>query len=157
MVEGRLPGQDPSEDDGTALPVPDWARVFHAAPAPFLLLTPDLVIVSANEARLAATATTLADNVGRHLFDLFPLNPDDPAADGIVNLGASLAEARDTGRPVTMAIQKYDIPMPDGTYDERFWAPRNVPITDAEGRVVLLLHRSDDVTDYIKAREEARQ
>ncbi|GAB4080098.1 SpoIIE family protein phosphatase [Modestobacter muralis] len=157
MVEERRSGQDPSADGGTGLPVPDWARIFHAAPAPFLLLTPDLVIVSANEARLTATATTLEDTVGRHLFDAFPLNPDDPAADGIANLGASLALARDTGRPVTMAIQKYDIPMPDGTYEERFWAPRNVPITDDEGRVVLLLHRSDDVTDYITARDEAQQ
>jgi serine phosphatase RsbU (regulator of sigma subunit) len=157
VVEQRLPRTDPSEDGGTGLPVPDWARIFHAAPAPFLLLTPDLVIVSANEARLTATATTLADTVGRHLFEVFPLNPDDPAADGIANLGASLALARDTRRPVTMPIQKYDIPMPDGSYQERFWAPRNVPITDAEGRVVLLLHRSDDVTDYVKARDEARQ
>ena len=157
MVEGRSPGQDPSEDGGTGLPAPDWARIFDAAPAPFLLLTPDLVIVSANQARLDATATTLADTVGRHLFDVFPLNPDDPAADGIANLGASLALARDTGRPVTMAIQKYDIPMPDGSYEERFWAPRNVPVTDDEGRVVLLLHRSDDVTDYVRARDEARQ
>ena len=72
------------------LPVPDWARVFDVAPAPFLLLTPDLVIVHANHARLAATATTLEDTVGRHLFDAFPMRPDDPAADGLRNLRASL-------------------------------------------------------------------
>ncbi|MFQ1001374.1 SpoIIE family protein phosphatase [Modestobacter sp. SSW1-42] len=157
MVEGRRPGQDPSDGGGAALPTPDWARVFDAAPAPFLLLTPDLVIVSANRARLDATATTLDGTVGRHLFDVFPLNPDDPEGDGIANLGASLAQARDSGQPVTMPIQKYDIPMPDGTYEERFWAPRNVPITDADGRVVLLLHRADDVTGYIRDRDEARR
>jgi hypothetical protein len=56
-----------------------------------------------------------------------------------------------------MAIQKYDIPLPDGTWVERFWSPRNVPILDDEGRVVLLLHRSDDITDYVRGREEARQ
>ena len=157
VVVGRRPGQDPSDDGSTGLPVPDYARIFDVAPAPFLLLTPDLVIVSANQARLDATATTLADTVGRHLFDVFPLNPDDPAGDGVANLGASLAQARDTRRPVTMPIQKYDIPMPDGTYEERFWAPRNVPVLDAEGRVVLLLHRSDDVTDYIAARDAAQR
>jgi serine phosphatase RsbU (regulator of sigma subunit) len=139
------------------LPAPDFARVFDVAPAPFLLLTPDLVIVHANRARLEATATTLEATVGRHLFDAFPLNPADPAADGIANLGASLAEARDTRRPVTMAIQRYDIPMPDGTYQERFWSPRNVPVLDDDGEVVLLLHRSDDITDYIRERDEARQ
>ncbi|WP_198588414.1 SpoIIE family protein phosphatase [Geodermatophilus chilensis] len=136
--------------------MPDFARVFDEAPAPFLLLTPDLVIVHANRARLEATATTLEDTVGRHLFDVFPLNPDDPGADGVRNLADSLGRARDTRRPVTMAIQKYDIPLPDGTWVERFWSPYNVPILDDEGRVVLLLHRSDDITDYVRDRDEAR-
>ncbi|WP_222193862.1 SpoIIE family protein phosphatase [Modestobacter italicus] len=137
--------------------MPDFARVFDVAPTPFLLLTPDLVIVHANRARLAATATTLEQNVGRHLFDLFPMNPDDPAADGLVNLAATLAEARDTRRPVVMPIQRYDIRMPDGSYEERFWSPHHVPVLDDAGEVVLLLHRSDDITDYIRARDDARR
>ncbi len=138
------------------LPVPDWARVFDVAPAPFLLLTPDLVIVHANRARLDATATTLEDTVGRHLFDAFPMPPDDPAADGLRNLRASLEQARDTGQPVVMPIQKYDIPLPDGTWAERYWSPVNVPVLDDDGRVVLLLHRSDDITDYVRLGDEAR-
>jgi serine phosphatase RsbU (regulator of sigma subunit) len=138
------------------LPEPDFARIFDETPAPLLLLTPDLVIVRANRARLEATATTLEATVGRGLFEVFPMNPDDPAADGLVNLRDSLALTRDTRRPQTMAIQKYDIPMPDGTYEERFWSPRNVPILDERGEVVLLLHRSDDITHYVQARNEAR-
>ncbi|MGY2067890.1 SpoIIE family protein phosphatase [Blastococcus sp. SYSU DS0619] len=138
------------------LPVPDFRRVFDAAPTPFLLLTPGLVIVHANQARLDATATTLEATVGRHLFDAFPMNPDDPHADGLANLRASLERARDTRQPHTMAIQKYDIRLPDGSYDVRFWSPRNVPILDDGGEVVLLLHRSDDVTDYIRARDGVR-
>ncbi|MGY2085750.1 SpoIIE family protein phosphatase [Blastococcus sp. SYSU DS0539] len=134
------------------LPVPDFRRVFDLAPTPFLLLTPDLVIVHANQARLDATATTLEGTVGRHLFDVFPMNPDDPQGDGLVNLRASLEQARDTRQPHAMAIQKYDIRLPDGSYDVRFWSPRNVPVLDDDGEVVLLLHRADDVTDYIRAR-----
>jgi serine phosphatase RsbU (regulator of sigma subunit) len=157
-------GQQRRDDDGQQqrrapedLPVPDFARVFDEAPAPFLLLTPDLVVVRANRARLEATATTLEDTVGRHLFDVFPLNPGDPGADGVRNLADTLARARDTRRPVTMPIQKYDIPLPDGTWVERFWSPWHVPILDDEGRVVLLLHRSDDITDYVRDRDAARQ
>src|SRR4028118_617285 len=138
------------------LPVPDWARVFDVAPAPFLLLTPDLVIVHANRARLEATATTLEDTVGRHLFDAFPMPPDDPPADGLRNLRATPEEARDTRRPVVMPIQKYDIPLSDGTWAERYWSPVHVPVLDDDGRVVLLLHRSDDITDYVRLRDEAR-
>ncbi|WP_205730029.1 SpoIIE family protein phosphatase [Blastococcus sp. TF02-8] len=138
------------------LPEPDYRRVFDAAPTPFILLTPDFDIVHANEARLRATATTLEDTVGRNLFDVFPMNPDDPAADGLVNLKASLERARDTRRPHTMAIQKYDIAMPDGRFEERFWSPRNVPILHDDGEVALILHRSDDITEYIRDRDDAR-
>ncbi|WP_432522635.1 SpoIIE family protein phosphatase [Kineococcus sp. SYSU DK006] len=139
------------------LPVPDFTEVFDEAPVPLLLLTPDLVIVRANRARLEATATTLEHNVGRGLFELFPINPADPAADGLVNLRASLERVRETGRPHTMAIQKYDIRMPGGGYEERYWSPRNVPILDGRGRVAFLLHRSDDITDYLRDRDAARE
>ena len=138
------------------LPEPDFARIFEETPAALLLLTPDFIIVGANRARLEATATTLEATVGRGLFDVFPMNPDDPDADGLVNLRNSLALTRDTRRPQTMAVQKYDIPMPDGTFEERFWSPRNVPILDGRGEVVLLLHRSDDITDYVHDRRDAQ-
>ncbi|TNM67358.1 GAF domain-containing protein [Streptomyces sp. NP160] len=138
------------------VPQPDFRRVFDETPAPLLLLTPDFTIVHANRARLEATATTLEATVGRNLFEVFSMNPDDPAADGLVNLRDSLTEARETRRPVTMAIQKYDIPLPDGTWAERYWSPRNVPVLDDGGRVVWLLHRSDDITDYVHTREQVR-
>ncbi|WP_432561414.1 SpoIIE family protein phosphatase [Kineococcus sp. SYSU DK003] len=138
------------------LPEPDFQRVFDETPAPLLLLTPDFVIVRANRARLEVTATTLEATVGRGLFEVFPMNPDDPGADGLVNLRRSLSLARETRRPQTMAVQKYDIPMPDGSYEERFWSPRNVPILDEHGEVVLLLHRSDDITEYVRARNAAQ-
>ena len=38
------------------------------------------MIVRANRARLESTATTLEGIVGRGLFEVFPVNPDDPAA-----------------------------------------------------------------------------
>ena len=137
-----------------ARPPVDFAKVFDEAPTPLLLLTPDFVIVHANRARLAATSTTLGQTVGRDLFEVFPMNPQDPSADGLRNLRDSLVLARDSGLPQTMAIQKYDIPLPDGSWDERFWSPRNVPILDDEdGEVVLLLHRSDDITEYVRGRD----
>ncbi|SNS21676.1 Serine phosphatase RsbU, regulator of sigma subunit [Geodermatophilus saharensis] len=138
------------------LPVPDWRRVFDVAPVPLVLLTPDLVVVDANRALLQNAGRTHEDTVGRRLFDVFPVPPDDPAADGPANLRTTLEQARDTGRPVVMQIQKYDIPRPDGTFEERYWSPVHVPVLDDEGRVALLLHRTEDITDYVRLRDEAR-
>ncbi len=134
----------------------DFARVFDEAPEPLLLLTPEFDIVHANRARLQATATTMEGTVGRNLFEVFPMNPQDPAADGLRNLRDSLVLARDTKATQTMAIQKNDITLPDGTWAERYWSPRNVPILDDDGEVVLLLHRADDITEYVRDRDAAR-
>ena len=151
-----MPTQAGPVAPGRELPEVDFRRVFDELPTPLLLLTPDFTIVYANKARLDATTTTLEEQVGRNLFEVFPLNPSDPQADGIVNLRSALQRVVDTGEPQTMAIQKYDIPMPDGTFEERYWSLRNVPITGADGRVVLIVHRSDDITDYVRERDAAR-
>ena len=155
-ARGSVPAQAGPQASRPALPDVDFAQVFDDLPAPLLLLTPDLRIVHANRARLQATATTLEEQVGRDLFEVFPTNPDDPTSDGAANLRESLERVARTGEAHTMPIQKYDIPMPDGTFQERYWSPRNVPVKDADGRVALLLHRSDDITDYVREQDSAR-
>ncbi|MGY1836295.1 ATP-binding protein [Blastococcus sp. SYSU DS0510] len=135
----------------------DYAAVFDALPAPFLVLTPELVIVGMNRARERVTGTQRADVVGRHLFDAFPDNPENPQASGVRHLRASLERVLSTGEPHTMALQQYDIlDRTTGEFVERYWSPVNVPLLDEHGRVVLLLHRVEDVTDYIRERQLRR-
>ena len=47
------------------------------------------------------------------MFDVFPDNPDDPAANGVRNLRASLERVRETCAPDRMPIQRYDIRRPE--------------------------------------------
>ena len=120
-------------------PSPDYGRVFRLAPARALLLTPDLAVVDANRACLESTATTLEATVARQSLDVLPPDPDDPPADGPAGLRQSLERARDTRRPDTVPLQRYDVRTPDGSYGERFWSYRTVPVLDERGEVVLLL------------------
>jgi serine phosphatase RsbU (regulator of sigma subunit) len=136
------------------LPDPDYRQVFHLTPAPLVLLTPDLTVVDVNRARLESTATTREASVGRSLFDVLPADPEHPHPEGPAGLRQSLERARDTRRPDTVLLQRYDIRMPDGSYVERFWSYRTVPILDASDDVVLLLHRADDITDYVRYRDD---
>ncbi|MGY1833947.1 ATP-binding protein [Blastococcus sp. SYSU DS0510] len=132
----------------------DYTAVFDALPAPFLVLTPELVIVGMNRARERVTGTRRADLVGRHLFEAFPDNPENPRASGVRHLRASLERVLSTGEPHTMAVQPYDIlDQSTGEFVERYWSPVNVPVLDEHGRVVLLLHRVEDVTDFIRERQ----
>jgi serine phosphatase RsbU (regulator of sigma subunit) len=98
------------------------------------------------------------DIVGRALFDAFPSDPEDPAADGTRNLRASIERARDTGVPDTMAVQKYAIEDADtGEFVERYWSPMNIPVLDEHGRTALVLHRTEEVTDYVREQAARRQ
>src|SRR5262245_3562212 len=100
--------------------------------------------------------TKREDIVGRGLFDVFPDNPDDPAATGVSNLKASLQRVLQFKRPDAMAVQKYDIRKPDsegGGFEERFWSPRNSPVFDADGRIAYIVHCVDDVTEFIRLKQ----
>jgi hypothetical protein len=157
MRRGTVPTQVVPAGESGGLPEVDFAQVFDNLPAPLLLVTPDFTIVHANKARVNATGKPLEEQVGRNLFEVFPSNPDDPASDGMEQLRTALELVIRTGEPHTMPIQKYDIPRPDGTFEERYWSPRNVPVKDDAGRVTMVLHRSDDITDYIRERDAVRR
>ena len=96
----------------TDAPQPDFRVLFESAPGCYLVLDPGLVIVAVSDAYLRATLTRRADMLGRHVFEVFPDNPDDPATEGVSNVRASLARVLRKKEPDAMSVQKYDIPLP---------------------------------------------
>ncbi|MFG2666456.1 PP2C family protein-serine/threonine phosphatase [Streptomyces sp. NPDC048387] len=132
----------------------DYRALFTATPSPYLVLSPDLVIVAVNEAYVRATGRTWQDLVGQHVFEAFPDNPGDPDADGVSNLGASLGRVLATGQADTMPVQKYDIPVVSqpGVFEERWWSPVNTPVKGPDGQVTWIIHRVEDVTAFMRSR-----
>jgi hypothetical protein len=128
-----------------AVPDSHVRRAFEATPHPYLLLTPDLTIAGANESYLSATLTCRGEIVGRPVFEALPDNPAWPDADGVRNLGASLARVIDHRRPDRMALQRYDVRRPDGAFEERWWSTLNTPAFDADGRLVLIVHHTQEL------------
>ncbi|WP_141203288.1 ATP-binding protein [Streptomyces griseorubiginosus] len=136
---------------------PDFRRLFDSLLSPLLVLTPDFVIVEANRAYLTATRTDRSI-VGRPVFEVFPDNPEDPTADGVANLRRSLETVVASGRTDTMALQRYDIPTAEeGVFAERYWSPVNAPVLDDEGRVTHVVHRVEDVTEFVHLRRVGRE
>jgi signal transduction histidine kinase len=136
---------------------PDFRALFESAPGCYLVLSPDLTIVAVSHAYLRATLTKREDILDRPLFEVFPDNPDDPAATGVRELKASLFRVIETRAPDTMAVQKYDIRRPDGTFEARHWSPVNSPVLDAQGRLTYIIHRVEDVTEYVQLRQHGAQ
>lgn len=133
----------------------DYRLLFEHLPSPYLLMTADFTIVTINRAYARATMIDPARAAGKPMFAVFPDNPDDPDADGVGNLRRSLETVVETGHADAMALQRYDIREPDGRFVVRYWSPVNSPILDDAGRVVLIVHRVQDVTELVALREGA--
>lgn len=80
------------------------------------------------------------------LAEVFLDNPDDPAADGVSNLFASLKTAAQTKRPHEVAVQRYDVRDASRQFVLRYWKPVNTPILNDAGELLFLLHHVEDVT-----------
>ena len=163
MISRALTGEAPASkvparhDAGPGL---DFRRLFEQSPDILLVLLPDaprFTMVGATEARLKATATTREQVEGIGLFELFPDNPDDPAATGAANLRTSLMRVLATRQPDTMAVQKYDIRGEDGSFQVKYWSPRNIPVLSDAGEVLYILHRVEDVTELVQASEAGEE
>jgi PAS domain S-box-containing protein len=132
-----------------------FRALFESLPGLYLVLKPDLSIVAVSDAYLQATMTKRKEILDRNLFDVFPDNPDDPAATGTTNLRASLNRVLQNLAVDTMAIQKYDVRRPDGVFEERYWSPVNSPVIGGDGKIEYIIHRVEDVTDFMRRRRNA--
>ncbi len=154
----------PGKKRTAELRAPDFLSLFEAVPGLYLVLLPDdprYTIVAVTKAYAAATLTDPDQIKGRGLFEVFPDNSNDPHATGVDNLGASLRRVLASKKSDTMAVQKYDIRRPDsegGGFEERYWSPINSPLLDDEGSVTHIIHRVEDVTEFVRLKKkEAEQ
>jgi len=134
----------------------DFRLLFESAQGLYLVLTPSFKIIAVSDAYLRATKTGRDQILGRGIFEVFPDNPDDPGATGVRQLRASLEAVLRTRQADTMAVQKYDIRRPEsegGGFEERYWSPVNSPVTGSNGEVIYIIHRVEDVTEFIHLKQ----
>jgi hypothetical protein len=132
----------------------DYTAVFHALPGMVALLDRNLMYIDVNEDFRRLTGRSREQLIGRYIFDVFPENPGDRAAAGMRETRASLLRVIATGKRDTMALLRYDIEDPHrpGHWQEHFWSPVNAPVLGPDGRVALVVHRVEEVTQLIRAR-----
>jgi PAS domain-containing protein len=135
----------------------DYRAAFKCMPGAVALLSPDLVILDVSTGYLDAAGRTEEEIVGRNILEAFPENPNDPADAGPRDLRTSLQAALDSGLPDFLDPTRYDIEVPGhpGEYEERYWTIANVPVTDADGQPVMIVHMAQEVTDRVHERRSA--
>lgn len=141
--------------------IPPYQQLFEASPHPYLILRADsgFTIVAVNDKYLEVTGTQRDAIVGQSIFDVFPDNPEDQASTSVRDLRASLNHAVSKKQTDVMNVQKYDIPLRDGSgaFELKYWSPVNTPVLDAEGRVAYIFHHAEDVTEYIAGHDNKAQ
>jgi len=146
-------------DDLKPVPTPDFQALFEAAPNLYVVLTPDLTVVAASDAYCRATHRARDQLIGRRLFEAFPENADEPTADAIANMRASITRVLQFRRSDAMPLQKFDVLRPDtagGGAETRYWAPSNTPVLNDAGEVAWIIHRAEDVTELVNLRARGR-
>ncbi|MEH2276418.1 MAG: PAS domain S-box protein [Nostoc sp.] len=138
----------------------NFQTLFESIPGLYIVYSLDFVIVAGSDAYFRATKTKRGEVIGHPLFEVFPDNPDDPNANGVQNLRASLSNVIKHRLPHTMAVQKYDIRRPEsegGGFEERYWMVTNSPVFGENGEMTHIIHRAEDVTELVRVQQQQNE
>ena len=131
----------------------DYQHLFESSPSSFLILLPDtdFTIVAVTDDYLNDTLTKRENILGKPVFEVFPDNPSEPESHSTKLLADSFNRAIATKSVDTMATLRYDVPRPDGNgFEERYWRPVNKVALSTNGEILYIIHRAQDVTDYVQ-------
>jgi two-component sensor histidine kinase len=121
-----------------------------------MLLTPDLHYAGMNAAYLAAVGKRREDLIGRPIFDVFTGGDTREGAENARQLRASFQKVLATGERDHLALIQFAIPVSDAdggvVMEDRFWSATHTPLHDAEGRIVLILQHTSDITELERLR-----
>jgi len=133
--------------------------LFETVPDLYLILSPQLDIITASNAYLQATFTVREEITGRNVFEVFPDNPETPEANSVKNLSNSLNEVLTKKQAHEMAVQRYDVlrPAADGEFEKKYWKPLNTPVLDTVGNVAYIIHKVTDVTELVETHGALQQ
>ena len=127
----------------------NFNEVFRSLPDLYLILSPEYIIADASDSYLEATLTKRQQIQGKYLFDVFPDNPDASEANATKNLRYSLEQVLKTKQPHVMALQHYDVPKPEGGFEEKYWSPVNLPLLNDKQEITGIIHKVTDVTERV--------
>jgi PAS domain S-box-containing protein len=135
---------------------PEYETVFNAVPGNYLLLDPHFMILGATDAWLSAMRAVRTDVVAKNFFDVFPDKTGLPETGGDRLLRESLQRVLAMGRPNRLLDQNYEIHHGSEAraLEERFWNLTNTPILGDGGKVLLIVHSAEDVTELIRLKQK---
>lgn len=152
MERGRRAGQD---DQRATASETDFRRLFKSVPGICWAVDAETHhLVAVNYGTLDLMNKRIDEMHGKHFIDAFPTDLSDPnVREAIRQMEASFDRVRAKKRAEDLPIQSYPLPASDGGFERRYWAGTNAPVIGPDGEVRYIIHRAEDVTDFVRARE----
>lgn len=134
------------------VPTPELLSAYKTVPGMYLVLSDELIILTASDAYLKARGLNRADITGRFLFDVVPPDPSIPYALGFAG---ALQEVLSTRKAHQMPLIRQELPDPGNKTHTRprYWDISHTPFLDEEGEVQYIVQHSFDVTDLVQAKK----
>lgn len=132
----------------------DYRAILEAVPDLYLILNTELAVIAVSNAYLKAIGSTRETIMGRSIFEIFPESPNDKSP-VVKNLRESLERVMTTKKSDIMPVHRFDIHFlgaPENEFVERYWSPISTPVLDAENNIEYIVHRINDVTEFVKLR-----
>lgn len=111
---------------------------------PYMVMTPDLVIIYANNAYLQSVERELEDILGRYIFDCFP-----DSEERVRSVRAEFLKTLD-GVTTRLDRQFFALEQADGETVTKCWQCVQTPYFDAAGEVMYIVQHAEDVTEAVK-------
>lgn len=129
---------------------PEMLRVFETLPGMYLVLSRELVILTASDLYLQAMGKTMEAVRSRYIFDVFPV---DEKKEGSFRLRSSLLEVVQNKKPLQLPIARFDVVDPEnkGAKTERYWHTQNTPVLNVAGDIQYIIHSTTEVTQQVIA------
>lgn len=125
-------------------------KVYEELPGMYLVLSSELIILSASKHYLSVIGKAKEELIGRYIFDVFPADP----ASGI---SESLKHVLVTQTPHQIPVIRYDMPTESDGNIEKYWLTTHHPICNENGRIAYIIHYTQDVTELVKSQEDVKQ
>lgn len=131
----------------------DYRVLFEASPQAYLALTPELRIAAVSDAYLKVSLREREQLVGRLICE----TSDNPAADALGDLLASLKRVIDTLSPDLMPVQQSALRHPQpGEPEVRYWRSLNSPVLGPDGSLRYIIHCTEDITHLVLLEQQHR-
>ncbi|WP_316822681.1 ATP-binding protein [Pedobacter gandavensis] len=131
-------------------------KTYETLPGIYLVLSPELLVLTANDGYLAAHGFKRAILKGKKFFELFPQNASVPFELGFQ---ASFQQVFYTRKAHQLPLMRLELPDPNcqNATISRYWDITHTPFFDENGSIQYIIQYSFDVTNLISAQEKEKE